>query len=142
MTSILNVPPALIGNFWHLVEPGLEEAIKQSRGEASCKVVREGLEVGHNILLLALDPEGRYLGFAIIEPLHTARGFWVNVVFAWLDPAARHTDAVAAGFRHIRHMAKNLGALGVKAFSARPGMARLVRRLGMKQRFVEYVLED
>lgn len=130
---MIYVPPHLVPDCWPRIEAGLRVAIEKSHNETSLDTVMALVESGKAILLLT--PEGD--GFAVVEPYKTDRGEWLNIIFAHCTKR----QSVIEGYRYISDMARRAGALGVKMFSSRPGMARLARRLGMTPRFVEYVEE-
>lgn len=130
------VPPALVPQYWPSVEAGLARAIAMSHYETSAVVVKELLESGKAFLVITVEGD-RQTGFGIVEPYTTSRGYWLNIIFAYCESR----KSVIEGYQHIAALARQLGAIGVKLFSSRPGMARLARRLGMTPRFVEYVQE-
>jgi hypothetical protein len=133
---IYHIAPSDVPAVWPSIESGLERAIAMSHNETSSEVVRELLESGKALLVVVTEGD-RQVGFAVVEPYSTSRGPWLNIIFAYSESSA----AVAAGYTHIVEIGRQLGVVGVKLFSARPGMSRLAKKLGMKRRFVEYVQE-
>lgn len=133
---IYHIPPDAVTSMWPSIEAGLARAIELSHGETSMETVRELLEGGKALLVVTTEGD-KQTGFAVVEPYTTARGMWLNIIFAYCESR----KSVVEGYRHIYDIARRLGAVGVKLFSARPGMARLARRLGMTPRFTEYVQE-
>lgn len=128
---IVHVPVEQIEAAWPGIEAGLQKAISMSHCETSAETVKDLLKNGKAALLLA---DG---GFAVVEPYLTDRGCWLNIIFAYCESR----KSVIEGYEYISELARRMGAVGVKLFSARPGMVRLARRLGMTPRFTEYVQE-
>jgi hypothetical protein len=133
---IYHIAPPDVAAIWPSIESGLERAIENSHGETSSEVVRGLLEDGKALLVVTTEGD-RQTGFAVVEPYSTSRGQWLNIIFAYSDSS----ESVVAGYRHIVEIGRQLGVVGVKLFSSRPGMSRLAKKLGMKRRFVEYVQE-
>ena len=97
-------------------------------------MIRNGLNSGQFDLFIGVA-DGEYAGFVITEVVPSLKGDWINIAFAH----GRKKKMTLYGIKKIESMAKELGYRGVKVFSARKGMKRLLESNGFTQRFVEYV---
>lgn len=132
MVELHDVSDAPLGCTWPMVVQDVEVAASFSDGELDPEDVRRAVEAGAAQLWLVFS-DGAYRGVVVTE----IQRRMVNLVLIRLRDHAR----LGAVLEWLRRWAVDEIGPGVKlcGSSRRPGMGRLLARLGWKPRFIEYV---
>ena len=137
--QILQAPAFRIEGIWPSIRPGVLDALDESHGEVEPGWILAQLLQGTWTLWVGLI-EDEAKGFTITEPLHTAKGTWLNVLFTWSE-AGLGAHLMKHGFAALEAHARQNNMRGIKMFSSRKGFKKAAPALGMTPRFVEYVKE-
>lgn len=125
----------------------IEKAIGVSGNETTYDIIRAQLLLGSSKLYYALVSEASngkesVGGFIITELNYGATGTWVGVPWGYGYPKYfREVDLFAEAMEKLKETCRVMGFKGIRMLSTRRGMARRMKGLGFKPRFVEYVLE-
>ena len=131
------IPPQLVNAVWIDALPFLVEAIDNSDNEVTVAYVHQQCINGVWDMWVATRGDS-LVGFTILEPLWSAKGMWVNIVFAGFDKDLRVMNKV---LRRIEEVAESTGACGVKYISADRRFGSYAERKGYRERYREYVKE-
>lgn len=124
--------PTLI---WSLVEDDLDLCVDQCGGDITPATVRALIDSGDaNLRIVSVGED--YAGFAVTEPLPLGENLYLNIIAIRIRP--KHHGVFEATLEKIAEIARSCGARAC-GYSLRPGMARSLRRVGWKPRFVQYV---
>lgn len=131
------IPPQLVDAVWLDVLPFLADAIDVSDNEVTLGQTHQQCINGEWDLWVATRGQS-LVGFCILEPLWSAKGMWVNIVFAGFDKDLEILNSVLA---RIEQVAEATGAHGVKYISADTRFGSFAKRKGYRERYREYVKE-
>ena len=124
------VEPDDVEAAWSLVGRDVRDACAESDGELDADLVQAALGIGEAVLWMVVEGDA-YHGVVVAEATRT--GF-CNVILLRLSPRAPRL-----ALRTVLDQLHELTGLRLAAWSRRPGMARLLGRLGWKPRFVEFL---
>jgi hypothetical protein len=116
----------------HLVAEDLEAVCRESDGALRQGTIVSAILDGSALLWLVLE-EDSYAGCYVTEVVE--EGGFCHIVACRMRPGSR---AFEESLRLLSEWAHGFGAR-LSASSVRPGMGKLLGRLGWQRRFVEYV---
>jgi hypothetical protein len=131
------VPPELVNAVWLDVLPFLVDALDVSDNEVT--IAHAHQQCLHSQWDLWVTTRGEDLvGFVMLEPLWSAKGMWVNIVYAGYG---KDLEAVNATMARIEEVARSCGSHGVKYISSDRRFGSFAKRKGYRERYREYVKE-
>jgi hypothetical protein len=124
--------------YFNLIHGGLAEANRNSGEYVSIGQIYDALLSGNwTLWIFRNENSNEYIGFGITEEMHTANGIWINVPFSY-STENMYTEF----FTFLADKAHEMGMVGVKFISSRPGFEKKAKEFGWKKGFTEWIVTD